>query len=358
VPWLNAVTEPDFYTAMGQGIMDPAGWLNMMNSMTRPNAYRNWASFLADPDVYMKWAAASMDPAFYTAILAEMSDPGKMMRWVMWPLDPKLWGLALNMFNPGLYIKWAMAPLDPRAWSLMGSMVNPATYMGFMGAAMDPRSYGPMWQHFLTYNPPVPPTASNPWASPPGGIGGVDFLNPNAWANILKQPQVTGITNPAEATRAPEPSAQAPGKVAEASPAVAPKPQVPAETTTKAVLSADTLFKINKSSIRDLSKQGRAELDAIAEKIKGMGEVEQIRIVGHADITGNPKYNLKLSEARARSVKSYLVAKGVKPGVIITSGMGSSQPVVQCDMSQPKAKLIKCLAPNRRVEIEVVGKGK
>ena len=33
--------------------------------------------------------------------------------------------------------------------------------------------------------------------------------------------------------------------------------------------------------------------------------------------------------------------------------LGDTQPVVQCDMALPKAKLVECLAPDRRVEIEI-----
>jgi hypothetical protein len=29
VPWLNAVTEPSFYTTMGNNMMDPGNWLSM-----------------------------------------------------------------------------------------------------------------------------------------------------------------------------------------------------------------------------------------------------------------------------------------------------------------------------------------
>jgi hypothetical protein len=31
-----------------------------------------------------------MDPNFYTAVLTQLSDPGKLMRWAMSPLDPKV----------------------------------------------------------------------------------------------------------------------------------------------------------------------------------------------------------------------------------------------------------------------------
>ncbi len=110
VPWFNAVTEPGFYTTMGNLVMDPAGWLRMMNSMVDPGAYRNVAEF-ADPNVYMGWLAASMDPNFYNALVAVMTDPGKMMRWAMLPVDPKLWGMMMNSLNPGMYMKWMMARL-------------------------------------------------------------------------------------------------------------------------------------------------------------------------------------------------------------------------------------------------------
>ena len=91
-------------------------------------------------------------------------------------------------------------------------------------------------------------------------------------------------------------------------------------------------------------------------KLKGMGEIEQIKVVGHADPTGDAKANQKLSEARAKSVKSYLVAKGVKPGVIASSGLGDTQPVAQCGKTLAKDALKECHAPNRRVEIEVQAK--
>ena len=139
-------------------------------------------------------------------------------------------------------------------------------------------------------------------------------------------------------------------------PAVDSKPAVAADN--KIVLAGDTLFKSGKSGVRDLSKEGKKRLDEVAGKLKAVGEIEQIKIIGHADATGKAAANQKLSEKRARSIKSYLVAKGVKPGVIITSGVGDTQPVVQCDSKLSKTELVECLAPNRRVEIEVVAKAK
>jgi OOP family OmpA-OmpF porin len=102
-------------------------------------------------------------------------------------------------------------------------------------------------------------------------------------------------------------------------PAVSAQTQAAAQ---KLVLSGDALFKSGKSGIKDLAKDGKARLDELAVQIKALGPIDRIKIVGHADIMGKAAANKKLSEARARSVRSYLIAKGIKPAIMLTSGVG------------------------------------
>jgi len=54
------------------------------------------------------------------------------------------------------------------------------------------------------------------------------------------------------------------------------------------------------------------------------------------------------------AVKRYLVAQGVNPDRIKTVAKGESEPVVECKGLKGK-KLINCLAPNRRVVVEIKG---
>jgi outer membrane protein OmpA-like peptidoglycan-associated protein len=160
-----------------------------------------------------------------------------------------------------------------------------------------------------------------------------------------------------KAVAAPAPAAASKAVAAPAPAAAA--PAVPAAAAVnRVVLSGDALFKSGKSGIKDLSQDGKAKLDEVVAKLKGMGEIDQIKVLGHADPTGNAKANLKLSEARAKSIKSYLIAKGVKPNVIISSGVGDTQPLVECASELPKDQLKECHAPNRRVEIEILVKSK
>lgn len=67
--------------------------------------------------------------------------------------------------------------------------------------------------------------------------------------------------------------------------------------------------------------------------------------------------NQGLSERRAQSVVDYLISKGIPADKISARGMGESNPVTgnTCDNVKQRAALIDCLAPDRRVEIEVKG---
>ncbi len=123
----------------------------------------------------------------------------------------------------------------------------------------------------------------------------------------------------------------------------------------KFTLGGDTLFKSGKSSIKDLSPEGRVNLDQLVSNIKAFGAIDSIRVTGHSDKTGKARANQKLSVARAKTVVAYLKSKGVKAGSFTAAGMGDTKPVVDCDMKQPKEALKACLAPNRRVEVEITG---
>jgi OOP family OmpA-OmpF porin len=83
--------------------------------------------------------------------------------------------------------------------------------------------------------------------------------------------------------------------------------------------------------------------------------VGNVTITGYTDRLGSDKYNQKLSEQRAHAVKQYLVGKGVAAERLNAVGKGEANPLVACDdKKQKRADLIKCLEPNRRVEVEQV----
>lgn len=114
-------------------------------------------------------------------------------------------------------------------------------------------------------------------------------------------------------------------------------------------LSGDQAFTFGKSILTTKAKK-QIDRDVLPE-LNNCGARDAIAITGYTDRFGATNYNQQLSEQRAKSVASYLKSNGVV-ATITTSGAGKSLPMMSCSNKLSHAKLVKCLAPNRRVTIE------
>jgi len=174
----------------------------------------------------------------------------------------------------------------------------------------------------------------------------------------------TGYWNQALAADPCDATARAsaqPAAVAQAAPVAqaqaAPIVVVPRPVLEKVTLSSDVLFEFGKAALRP---EGKQKLDELAGRI-GNANVEEVVAIGHADRIASETYNQKLSEERANAVKVYLVDKGVSPQLVKAEGKGESDPVTagSCQKMGPERasnkKLVNCLQPDRRVDIEVFG---
>ncbi len=350
--WTNAMTDPSMVSAMGMHMMEPGNLLRSMTTMMQPGTTANYMQFMMDPNIYLKWGGAMMNPMWYTQIATSMADPGKMMRWMMLPMDPKMWNMGMQAMNPNLYMKWMMTPTDPRAMSLMFAPMNPQLYGSMVGGMMNPGMVGgadSMWGTFMYPRQPVVQVqGAAPVASP------INVFDPSTWFSMFNMFGGFPTMPTLPATGAPA-AFTFPTFGVPAAQATVPAP-IPVQSGAAATmsLSGDALFKTGKSSVKDLSAEGRAKLDELVAQIKALGNIDRIKVTGHADKTGKPAANKTLSQARAKAVASYLKSKGVKAGNFTIVGLGDTQPVVTCDMNQPKDALKACLAPNRRVEVEVL----
>jgi outer membrane protein OmpA-like peptidoglycan-associated protein len=96
----------------------------------------------------------------------------------------------------------------------------------------------------------------------------------------------------------------------------------------------------------DLKPESKEELAIVVDLMKtNAGMV--IEISGHTDNQGAADYNLKLSESRAKSVVSYLVAAGVPAARLKFKGYGDSRPAATNDTEEGRAK-------NRRIELVIL----
>ncbi len=131
--------------------------------------------------------------------------------------------------------------------------------------------------------------------------------------------------------------------------AEAPKPAEP----TVINLSADALFAFNSSV---LSPGAPAQIDKNIIDVlqqRRVKSVKSIKVVGTTDRIGSDAYNKALSSRRAAAVMDYMVAHGVPSNAIVARGAGKADPGTTCT-DRNRSELIACLAPDRRVQVDIV----
>ena len=238
-------------------------------------------------------------------------------------------------------------PTSPRRRAARGALTDDSQ-------AMDSGATG----EALKDSPPPPPVPAPPTQIVRGQDDSMDIPAPS-------RPKDSGSSAAPSA-----PAAAVPGTVRNTAPAgdsagptgdvkmpAAKAAPIPAPEYEKISLSADVLFKFDRYREKDMLPAGRAKLNDVADTIKNyiVDTIDHIDLTGHTDRLGSDAYNQRLSERRATTVKSYLVKKGVDGSKISNKGRGEREPVVQCKGNKATKKLIRCLQPNRRVDVEIHG---
>jgi outer membrane protein OmpA-like peptidoglycan-associated protein len=100
------------------------------------------------------------------------------------------------------------------------------------------------------------------------------------------------------------------------------------------------LFDFNKASLKPESDPVLQRVLAFLQKDPSL----KLEVQGHTDNVGGDDYNLKLSDARSKSVLTWLTQHGIKADRLSFKGYGKTRPVATNDTDEGRAK-------NRRVEI-------
>ena len=102
-------------------------------------------------------------------------------------------------------------------------------------------------------------------------------------------------------------------------------------------------FEVGNATLTPAGTKVLDDLVPVLHKFSG----RRFEIVGHTDDSGSREHNVALSAARAEAVKTYLAAKGIPPGDIVTSGAGPDRPIAPNTTAEGRAR-------NRRIEFRVL----
>jgi outer membrane protein OmpA-like peptidoglycan-associated protein len=107
---------------------------------------------------------------------------------------------------------------------------------------------------------------------------------------------------------------------------------------------SDVLFDTGQFTLKPGAKEKLAKIAGIVLGHPGL----KLDIEGHTDSVGSDEMNQRLSEQRADTVRSYLVAQSLPPDTVAARGFGKTQPVATNDNAAGRQL-------NRRVELVVSG---
>lgn len=151
---------------------------------------------------------------------------------------------------------------------------------------------------------------------------------------------------PENAIMACDPDMIAKPKAEAAAPAALVEPP-PAPEMKTITLTADTYFDFDKYNLKPAGKQA---LDKLISEMGSMNSIAKIKVVGYTDSIGTEKYNIGLSQRRAKTVATYLTAHNIPADKIETVGMGEADPIATNKTKVGRAK-------NRRVVVTTEGVG-
>lgn len=167
----------------------------------------------------------------------------------------------------------------------------------------------------------------------------------------------------------PAPPAAAPAPAPKvAPPAPAPKPEPKPKPKKPSMLNVTEKIELQGMPFAkaEMTPDNVKEIDkfiaGLRKATKSRKEVQfgAVVVTGHTDRIGSLAYNKRLSERRAVVVKDYLVKNlNVDQKLIFWEGKAFKEPIPVtkfCDNKMRRKQLIECLAPNRRVTVEVVGR--
>lgn len=125
-----------------------------------------------------------------------------------------------------------------------------------------------------------------------------------------------------------------------------PKQEVVPESVEEIADGAIIRFPFN-STEKEYDPTVDAYLQKLAKRVAKTGE--RIELTGHTDNKGEPDYNLRLGDSRARQIRDLLVKLGVKTDLISTASKGESLPVAPNTSEENSHN-------NRRVEVRLIKK--
>jgi len=138
---VKAFTDIKLMTAT---VNDPEKFFALMSVVNDPHTIHVMSSCATEPVMWDTWMEGGTDMDNWLVAMSNMINPAGMMKWMMAPMNPKIWEQMLTHADPARYAKWSAALMNPTFYSPVTNMTQAEWYEKRASWLSDPESMQPL----------------------------------------------------------------------------------------------------------------------------------------------------------------------------------------------------------------------
>ncbi len=148
---LKAFTDVEI---MAETMNDPEKLAALSAVVNDPHTIHVMTSCATEPVMWDTWMRNGTDINKMAAAMTKMMNPVGMMKWMMAPMNPKIWQAMMAHMSPEKYTKWTVAMANPTFYQPVTNLADAKWYGPRINWMSDPKSFAPMFAMFTSFTQP------------------------------------------------------------------------------------------------------------------------------------------------------------------------------------------------------------
>ena len=140
-PYLRAFTDSE---VMAETVNDPEKFFKLMEIINDPRTIHVMMNCSTEPVMWDTWMRGLTDGQKLMSAAVKMMRPDGMVKWMMSPMNPKIWLSMMQHMDPNRYTRWAVAMGNPDFYKPLTDFFDPQWYEPRLAWLGDPKSYAPL----------------------------------------------------------------------------------------------------------------------------------------------------------------------------------------------------------------------
>ena len=144
-PYLKAFTDSEI---MAETLNDPERFFKLMEVVDDPRTLHVMMSCATEPVMWNTWMKGATDFGKMVSAAMKLMNPAGMMKWMMAPMNPKIWNSMMKHLEGQRLQRWGTAATNPAFYKPLTNFFDLDWYAPRLAWFVDATSYSPLLNMF------------------------------------------------------------------------------------------------------------------------------------------------------------------------------------------------------------------